>query len=372
MAAPSGKISPFIPDTVSQNELLGKGTFGSVYKALDTRSERTYALKVSRSYADSQPQRVGAEEEPLIPEAVEGDIYAILNGSPHFPRCFACEIKPDRVRLLLECCPGKTLSQQTPKKEKLDISQIAYVAQKLSLAILFLKGREIIHCDITTNNVLYDKETGELKLFDFGNGHIIGQNLPVANTTAYEYKSPTVLHKKRKYSFEADVWSLGCTIIELLVPYALYPFFCGKSLEKRYKPHLTEAQPKLREFLEEEKAAIGSLDPNQIITLCHQGFIGKETFPEEFEKPSDLYPLPESIPLYIFRSREEYFIRFKHFRWEEDSDIMDKVLGILQRTFRWKPAPIEEIVDYINRELAPPRSPKKARVERKVTSPKTK
>jgi serine/threonine protein kinase len=88
--------------------------------------------------------------------------------------------------------------------------------------LLYLHSQGVIHRDIKGDNILTTKD-GEIKLADFGVSVILEQS---ANNLGHESKSfsfagtpfwmaPEVI-QGGKVTAASDIWSLGCTILELL------------------------------------------------------------------------------------------------------------------------------------------------------------
>jgi len=81
----------------------------------------------------------------------------------------------------------------------------------------------IIHKDIKGGNVLLDKHQINVKLADFGIskfmddlGTATGSQLTKNVTATVQWASPELLDPNNKVGFETDIWSVGCTVIEML------------------------------------------------------------------------------------------------------------------------------------------------------------
>ncbi|KAN0036961.1 hypothetical protein ACTFIV_002285 [Dictyostelium citrinum] len=114
-------------------------------------------------------------------------------------------------------CNILKIKKQFRFKESEIISMIADLTETLS----FLHKHQILHRDIKPSNIIMDKN-GVLKLIDFGSSIIEQQEhdynskeSSFAITGTHTYMAPEVkkLHRPTKKS---DVWSLGCTILEIV------------------------------------------------------------------------------------------------------------------------------------------------------------
>ncbi|RMD41810.1 hypothetical protein DV735_g3316, partial [Chaetothyriales sp. CBS 134920] len=107
-------------------------------------------------------------------------------------------------------------------------SEIKTLMLQLSSAIAYLHAHYILHRDLKTSNILLSNR-GEVKLADFGMARFTSSP-PPANLTQLVvtlwYRAPELLLGVPSYSFEVDIWSLGCVFAELLT---LEPLFQGKN-----------------------------------------------------------------------------------------------------------------------------------------------
>ena len=124
---------------------------------------------------------------------------------------------------------------------KLNEKLVAGYIVKILEGLHYLHQSDVVQCDLKAANILTTK-TGNIKLSDFGvslNLRAMERDMPdVAGTP--NWMAPEVIELKGA-STKSDIWSLGCTVIELLTgrpPYGEIPnTMSGKSLSmsKRHK-----------------------------------------------------------------------------------------------------------------------------------------
>ena len=137
---------PLLPgDKLGPYEILvqiGEGGMGDVYKARDTRLDRTVAIKVSKEAFSERFER-------------EARAVAALN---HPNICTLHDVGPNY--LVMECIEG------TPLKGPLPIDQALKYAAQICGALDAAHKKNITHRDLKPANILVTKQG--IKLLDFG------------------------------------------------------------------------------------------------------------------------------------------------------------------------------------------------------------
>ena len=205
-----------IGETISHYQVtgeIGEGGMGIVYKAQDTKLERTVALKFLAAHLLS-------DEEAKKRFIREAKAAAALD---HPNICTVHEI--DEVRgktfIAMAYLEGQTLAQKIAEcplqfDDALDIA--AQIAQGLAEA----HGKGIYHRDIKPSNaMLLEKgSSGRLvKIMDFGLAHLTGQSQLTEKGTSLgtpAYMSPGQA-EGRPTDHRTDIWSLGVVLYEMSV-----------------------------------------------------------------------------------------------------------------------------------------------------------
>ena len=190
--------------------LLGAGGMGEVYKARDTRLDRTVAIKVLPAPVADDPERLRRFEH-------EARAIASLN-HPHI--CQLYDIGPGY--LVLEYIDGVPL--RGPVAEAEAVRQAIQIAGALEAA----HNRGILHRDLKPTNVLITRD-GTVKLVDFGLAKLLqsgsGDPDDLTHTVAHTvigavlgspgYMSPEQA-AGQALDIPSDVFSFGIVLHELL------------------------------------------------------------------------------------------------------------------------------------------------------------
>ena len=239
---------------------LGAGGMGEVYRARDTRLDRTVAIKILPSQVSADPIRKQRFER-------EARLVSSLN-HPHI--CVLHDVgSHDGVEyLVMECIEGETLAKRL-EKGPLPVEQVLRYGAQVASALDKAHRGGITHRDLKPGNIMLTP-TGA-KLLDFGLAKpsvpgISGATLTAAGTQSspvtaegtivgtFQYMSPEQIEGK-ELDGRSDIFSLGSVLYEMLTGQRA---FSGKS-------RLSVASA----ILEKEPASIASLKPLTPPALNH-------------------------------------------------------------------------------------------------------
>ncbi|CAM0904580.1 unnamed protein product [Alopecurus aequalis] len=192
-----------------RGKLLGSGTFGQVYLGFNSENGQFCAIKEVQVISDDPHSK-----ERLKQLNQEIDILK-QPSHPNIVQYIGSEMTEDTLSIYLEYVSGgsihKLLREYGPFKEPVIRN---YTGQILS-GLAYLHGRNTVHRDIKGANILVGP-SGEVKLADFGMAKHISSFAEIRSFKGSPYwMAPEVIMNSKGYSLAVDIWSLGCTIIEM-------------------------------------------------------------------------------------------------------------------------------------------------------------
>ena len=203
--------------------LLGKGGFSNVYKAINVRTGETVAVKQfsTRNIPQKDLDQIMAEAE--------------LNQSlkhPNIVKFLGYIRKENFLFFVLEFVEnGSVTSIMKSFGSFPEVLARVYTEQVLA-GLAYLHSCDIIHRDIKGCNILVAKD-GTVKLADFGvSAKMSEQDKRFSVVGTPYWMAPEVIEMTGHHT-ASDVWSLGCTVIELLTGEP--PYFQLQSMAALFK-----------------------------------------------------------------------------------------------------------------------------------------
>ena len=190
---------------------IGEGEFSKVYLAMDIESGEMLAVK-------SIPLSRNREISTKIISQIRKEVNILKHlDHPNIIHYYQTDIDFDinMIHILIEYVSGENLKlyidQFCPLPEKV----IARFVSEILTALDYLHKKGVIHRDLKSTNILLTEES-ILKLSDFGLSKLTDKKTTSNDIVGSPYwMAPEILNQE-KHSFSADIWSLGCTIIEML------------------------------------------------------------------------------------------------------------------------------------------------------------
>ncbi|KAK6243112.1 hypothetical protein QUC31_009521 [Theobroma cacao] len=208
--------SPSPPPAIRwrKGELIGSGAFGRVYMGMNLDSGELLAVKEVLIAANSASK----EKAQAHVRELEEEVKLLKNLShPNIVRYLGTVREEETLNILLEFVPGGSISSLLGKFGPFPEAVIRTYTTQLLLGLEYLHNNGIMHRDIKGANILVDNK-GSIKLADFGASKQVVELATVSGAKSMKgtpyWMAPEVI-LQTGHSFSADIWSVGCTVIEM-------------------------------------------------------------------------------------------------------------------------------------------------------------
>ncbi|AYU80858.1 protein kinase, putative [Leishmania donovani] len=191
-------------------ERVGRGTFGDVYRAQDLDSGNIIAVKeiiVPHDFTkDVEKQLAALESEIRVMRRLH---------HPHVVTYLGAVRENNSLRIFMEFVGGGTVGSKLESVGGLSEEKTRDYTAQLLEGLEYLHVSHILHRDLKGDN-LFLTEDDQLKLGDFGQSKELADTLITRSVQGTpSFMSPEMIACSG-YSFEADVWSVGCCVIQML------------------------------------------------------------------------------------------------------------------------------------------------------------
>lgn len=195
--------------------LLGRGGMGSVYEAEHMRMKRRVAIKTINPEIMEHPEALLRFEE-------EVKTIAALDHA-NIGRAFDAESFGSVHAMVMEYVDGQTLQKFLEVRGRLTVTEACRCVRQAFNGLQYAHQKGLVHRDLKPQNLMLTRDTGIVKILDFGLAKVVSENrksrgLTSAHATmgTYAYMAPEQALDAANADIRADIYSLGCTLYYLL------------------------------------------------------------------------------------------------------------------------------------------------------------
>ena len=189
--------------------LIGAGSSGVVFKAIDRTLNRPVALKVLR------PSLGAMARQRFIAEAQS----AASIDHPNVVTIYQVGESKRLAFMAMQWIPGQTLEQQLAAGKQFEQSEVRTIASQISAGLQAAHEQQIIHRDIKPANIWITEADQSVKILDFGLARISDDD-PGLTATGMLAGTPNFMSPEQTKGLEldgrSDLFSLGCLMYRLL------------------------------------------------------------------------------------------------------------------------------------------------------------
>lgn len=238
--------------------LIGQGSFGSVYLALHAVTGELLAVKQVETPAPGAGGANDARKKSMI-DALKREISLLRDlQHPNIVQYLGASSSAEHLNIFLEYVAGGSVQTMLTSYGALREPLIRNFVRQIVTGLAYLHGRDIIHRDIKGANILVDNKGG-IKISDFGiskkieASNLLGsagsnKNRPSLQGSVF-WMAPEVV-KQTSYTRKADIWSLGCLVVEMMT--GTHPFPDCSQLQAIFKIGGAKISPDVPENCSEE------------------------------------------------------------------------------------------------------------------------
>ncbi|KAI1274566.1 hypothetical protein F5Y07DRAFT_372767 [Xylaria sp. FL0933] len=188
-------------------ECIGKGAFGAVYKAFNWGTGEAVAVK--------QIKLVNLPKSELRMIEAEIDLLKNLHHD-NIVKYIGFVKSADCLNIILEYCENGSLHSICKAYGKFPENLVGVYMTQVLQGLQYLHDQGVIHRDIKGANILTTKD-GKVKLADFGvsTSTLAGPDKEAQVVGTPYWMAPEIIELSGATP-ASDIWSLGCTVIELL------------------------------------------------------------------------------------------------------------------------------------------------------------
>jgi len=227
---PAAASKEKLPERYAVQQAIGRGSYGSVWEALDRKSGRLVAVKkVTRLFRDPVDCKRILREIAIMSKLNHPNVIRLLDLPP-----VADVGSFDDLFIIMELCDcdmGK-LVRSNVSLAQVHVQTLFY---NMLVGLKYLHSAGIYHRDLKPANCLVNKDCS-VKICDFGLACAVGELAPPSMDECQEddesaprlrramtnhvatrwYRAPELILLQNHYTEAVDVWSVGCIFAELL------------------------------------------------------------------------------------------------------------------------------------------------------------
>ena len=204
------KVGHFV---YSEKDIVGKGSFGRVYRGKKVSNGESCAIKV---------MNIDPNKQNTLLTMIKNEVNSLTKvKQENIVQFYDCIIVKNTAYVITEFCNQKDLKAYLKKHKVLEEHKAVHILKEILLAFQELCKQKIVHRDLKPANILL--HNGKIKIADFGFAkHINGQINDYSSNNQMNsrvgtplYMSPQIL-EKQKYTTKSDIWSIGIIFYEML------------------------------------------------------------------------------------------------------------------------------------------------------------
>lgn len=185
---------------------LGDGTFGTVDKAVNKKTNEVVAIKTMKQKFYSWEECMGLREVKSLRKLNHENVVKLKE---------VIRVSND-LNFVFEYVEKNLLQYSKEFDNKMDIQDIKSVMFQLLQGLAYIHKNGFFHRDLKPENILMTE--GKVKIADFGLAREIRSRPPYTDYVSTRwYRAPELLLRSTTYNSPVDIFAAGCILAELLL-----------------------------------------------------------------------------------------------------------------------------------------------------------
>ncbi len=198
---------------------IGSGSFGTVCLGMNSMTGEIMAVKQVNIPSEENLDEMGARQRGMI-DSLQREM-GLLRELHHenIVSYFGSSVEDGNINIFIEYVPGGSVSSMLGSYGPFEEPLVRSFVRQILIGLNYLHDKNIIHRDIKGANVLIDLKGG-VKITDFGiskkvNADLLNSNTRRASMQGSVYWMAPEVVKQIAYTPKADIWSVGCLVVEM-------------------------------------------------------------------------------------------------------------------------------------------------------------
>lgn len=195
--------------------IIGRGSFGTVALAQDTKTGKKVAVKKIQNLRSKHPE----ELKRVLREVLVQKHLSQFGEGGHDNIVQLIDLIPPQnyesfndMYLIMEAMDRDFTCVTNNQKEKLNDPTCQYMMYQILSGLKYMHSAGIVHRDLKPSNILVNAKTLHIKLSDFGlsRGMTHDERMSTTYVVTRMYRAPELLLDWENCSHQVDIWSVGC------------------------------------------------------------------------------------------------------------------------------------------------------------------
>ncbi|POS84557.1 hypothetical protein EPUL_004150, partial [Erysiphe pulchra] len=214
---PESRIGTVLGKTLVLKRMIGTGSYGVVYFAVDNKTNARYAVKaLNKVTSDGHP----LDERQRKFQLREIQLHHLASSHPNVVSMYKIVDEPDCIYVVLEYCEDGDLFTNITERGRFVSNDelIRYAFGQILNAVEYCHTMGIYHRDLKPENILVSNNGAKVMLADFGLATLEAMSEDHGCGSTF-YMSPECIDRNKKVKFHCgpnDIWSLGVVLLNLI------------------------------------------------------------------------------------------------------------------------------------------------------------